>query len=310
MARRSSSPTPELPSDTPYRCGFVALVGRPNVGKSTLLNTLVGAKVAIVSPKPQTTRTRLLGIKTTAHAQLIFVDTPGLHQHAGSLLNKRMVESALIALQDTDVAVFVVDAQRGLTSEDEAIAQRLTTLKIPVIVGVNKIDLLSKAALLPILERLALMLPERELVPMSALSGENTGELLKTIVAVLPKSPALYPDDELTDQSERVIAQEIIREQLFLQTHHEVPYATTVVVEEFREREEKGMLFIRAVIYVERPSQRAILIGRQGARLKEIGQCAREQLQTFFGCKVFLELFIKVVKGWTNNARILTEVGL
>jgi GTP-binding protein Era len=288
----------------------VALVGRPNVGKSTLLNLLVGAKVAIVSPKPQTTRTRLLGIKTTPSAQLIFVDTPGLHQHAGSLLNKRMVESALMALQDTDVAVFLVDAQRGLTPDDETIAQRLAELRAPVIVGVNKIDLLPRSMVLPLLERLAGLLPERELVPISARSGENTDELLNTIIAALPISPALYPDDELTDQSERVIAQEMVREQLFLQTHHEVPYATAVVVEEFREREDKALLTIRAVIYVERPSQRAILIGERGARLKEIGQRAREQLQAFFGCKIYLELFVKVMKGWTNSSRILTELGL
>jgi GTP-binding protein Era len=312
MARHRPSPASlaETPFDRQYRCGFVALVGRPNVGKSTLLNMLVGAKVAIVSPKPQTTRTRLLGIKTTPQAQLIFVDTPGLHQHAGSLLNKRMVETALTALQDTDVAVFLVDAQRGLTPDDEAIAQRLAELRAPVIIGVNKIDLLPRAMLLPLLERLAVLLPERELVPISALSGENTEELLNTIIAALPIGPALYPDDELTDQSERVIAQEIVREQLFLQTHHEVPYATAVVVEEFREREDKSLLVIRAVIYVERPSQRAILIGERGARLKEIGQRAREQLQTFFGCKVFLELFVKVMKGWTNSSRILTELGL
>lgn len=312
MARHRSSPVAlaGTPSAQQYRCGFVALVGRPNVGKSTLLNMLVGAKVAIISPKPQTTRTRLLGIKTTPKAQLIFVDTPGLHQHAGSLLNKRMVESALTALQDTDVAVFLVDAQRGVTPEDEAIAQRLAELRVPVVVGVNKIDLSPRSLLLPLLERLAVLLPERELVPISALSGENTEELLNTVIAVLPVSPALYPDDELTDQSERVIAQEIVREQLFLQTHHEVPYATAVVVEEFREREDKALLSIRAVIYVERPSQRAIIIGERGARLKEIGQRAREQLQAFFGCKVFLELFVKVMKGWTNSSRILTELGL
>jgi GTP-binding protein Era len=271
---------------------------------------VIGAKIASVSPKPQTTRTRLLGIKTTPQAQLIFVDTPGLHQHAGSLLNKRMVESALTALQDTDVAVFLVDARRGLTPDDEAIAQRLAALRAPVVIGVNKIDLLPRAMLLPLLERLAVILPERELVPVSALSGENIEELLNTIIAALPIGPALYPDDELTDQSERVIAQEMVREQLFLQTHHEIPYATAVVVEEFREREDKALLVIRAVIYVERPSQRAILIGERGARLKEIGQRAREQLQAFFGCNVFLELFVKVVKGWTNSSRILTELGL
>lgn len=311
MARRSIAPPLETRSSSPpYRCGFVALVGRPNVGKSTLLNTLVGAKVAIVSPKPQTTRTRLLGIKTVADAQLIFVDTPGLHRRAGSLLNKRMVESALTALQDTDVAVFLIDAQRGLTSDDEAIAQRLVSLSTPVVVGVNKIDLLSRSTLLPLLERLATLLPGRELVPISARSGENTQELLTILVTALPVGPALYPNDDLTDQSERVIAQEMVREQLFLQTHQEVPYATAVVVEEFLERPEKSLLVIRAVIYVERPSQRAIIIGERGARLKEIGQRAREQIEAFFGCRVFLELFVKVVKGWTNSSRVLSELGL
>ena len=221
-----------------------------------------------------------------------------------------MVESALTALQDTDVAVFLVDAQRGLGPDDEAIAQRLAPLATPVVVGVNKIDLLPRAALLPLLERLATLLPGREFVPISARSGENTQELLTLLVAALPEGPALYPNDDLTDQSERVIAQEMVREQLFLQTHQEVPYATAVVVEEFKERPEKSLLVIRAVIYVERSSQRAIIIGERGSRLKEIGQRAREQLEAFFGCRVFLELFVKVVKGWTNSSRVLTDLGL
>lgn len=312
MARRRTAPAPSVvpPTNPQHRCGFVALIGRPNVGKSTLLNTFVGVKVAIVSPKPQTTRTRLLGIKTFPDVQLLFVDTPGIHHHAGTLLNQRMVDAALTALHDTDVAIFLVDARRGITSEDEAIAQRLATVRVPVVVGVNKIDTMSKVAVLPLLERLAVLLPGRELVPISALSGENTEELLNLIVAALPIGPALYPSDDLTDQSERVIAQEIVREQLFLQTYQEVPYATAVVVEEFLEREGKQLLFIRAVIYVERTSQRAILLGERGSRLKEIGQRAREQLKGFFGCKVFLELFVKVVKGWTNKRSILNELGL
>jgi GTP-binding protein Era len=312
MARRkiSTSPVVQAPSNVQFRCGFVALVGRPNVGKSTLLNALVGAKVAIVSPKPQTTRTRLLGIKTLPSVQLIFVDTPGIHHYAESLLNKHMVEAAFTVVQDTDVAVFLIDAQRGLTPEDEAIAQRLAKVRVPVFVGINKIDLVPKAALLPLMERSAALLPEREIVPISARSGENTEELLHAVIGALPVSPALYPDDELTDQSERVIAQEMVREQLFLQTHQEVPYATAVVVEEFHEREDKPLLVIRAVIYVERPSQRAIIIGERGSRLKEIGQRAREQMESFFGCKVFLELFVKVVKGWTNSPGILRELGL
>ncbi|MBI3302008.1 MAG: GTPase Era [Deltaproteobacteria bacterium] len=312
MARRAASlpPPPLSLAESQYRCGFVALVGRPNVGKSTLLNALVGAKVAIVTPKPQTTRNRLLGIKTLPQAQLLFVDTPGIHQHASSLLNQRMVAAALQALQDTDVALFLVDAQRGVSPADEEIAQRLSGVRAPVVVVVNKIDLVARAALLPLLERLATFLPGREIVPVSALTGENTAELLNTVIASLPPGPALYPSDELTDQSERVLAQEVVREQLFLHTQQEVPYATAVVVEEFNEKPEKSLLLIRAVIYVERPSQKAIIIGERGARLKQIGQAARLQLEAFFGCKVFLELFVKVTKGWTNSLEMLKELGL
>ncbi len=297
-------------ADPQHRCGFVTIIGRPNVGKSTLINILVGAKVAIVTPKPQTTRTRLIGIKTFPQAQLIFVDTPGLHQHQGSLLNQRMVETALRALQDTDSAVFVIDAQRGMTAADEEIARNLNPLRTPVVVGVNKIDLVSKGGLLPLLNRVAKLLPGREIVPVSAITGENISELLKTLMAVLPIGPALYANDELTDQSERVLAQEIVREQLFLCTHQEVPYATAAVIEEFAEKPEKQLLVIKAVIYVERPSQKAILIGERGSRLKQIGQAARLQLEAFFGCKVFLELFVKVAKGWTNSPKILKELGL
>ena len=299
-----------LTTDPQYRCGFVALVGRPNVGKSTLLNTLVGAKVAIVTPKPQTTRNRIIGIKTLPQAQLIFVDTPGIHRHPGSLLNQRMVEAALYILKETDVVLFLVDAQRGVVPADEEIGQRLSGARVPVVVVVNKIDLISRTALLPLLERLATLLPERDLVPVSALTGENTAELLNTIIAALPVSPALYPSDELTDQSERVLAQEVVREQLFLHTQQEIPYATAVVVEEFSEKPEKQLLLIRAVIYVEQSSQRAIIIGDRGSRLKQIGQAARLQLEAFFGCKVFLELFVKVAKGWTNNLAMLKELGL
>jgi len=298
------------PPEGQFRCGFVALVGRPNVGKSTLLNSLVGAKLAIVTPKPQTTRTRILGVKTVPQAQVIFVDTPGIHQHPGSLLNRRMIDTALHALQDTDVIVFLLDAQRGVLPADEDIAQRLSGVRAPVVVVVNKIDLVARATLLPLLERLAVLLPGREIVPVSALTGENTAELLNTITALLPVGAALYPGDELTDQSERVLVQEAVREQLFLHTQQEVPYATAVMVEEFTEKPEKSLVFIRAVIYVERPSQRAIIIGERGARLKQIGQAARLQLERFFGCKVFLELFVKVAKGWTNNPGMLKELGL
>ena len=201
-----AAPTISSPPEGQFRCGFVALVGRPNVGKSTLLNSLVGAKLAIVTPKPQTTRTRILGVKTLPWAQVIFMDTPGIHQRSGSLLNQRMVETALHALQGTDVIVFLVDAQRGVIAADEDITQRLSGVRTPVIVVVNKIDLVARTTLIPLLERLAVLLPGREIVPVSALTGENMAELLNTITALLPVGVALYPGDELTDQSERVLA--------------------------------------------------------------------------------------------------------
>jgi GTPase len=311
VARRSSSPSVPPPrTEAQFRCGFVTLVGRPNVGKSTLLNALVGSKLAIVSPKPQTTRTRLLGIKTLPQAQLIFIDTPGIHTHTGSLLNRRMVEVAFTALAETDVTVLVIDAVRGIMPADQEILRRLGEGQHPVIVALNKIDRVARAKLLPILEQLATLLPEKEIVPVSALTEENLPELTATIIASLPSGPALYPDDELTDQSERVLAQEMIREQVFLQTQQEIPYATAVLVEEFTEKPERRTLFIRALITVERPSQRAIIIGERGTRLKQIGQAARMRMEAFFGTKVFLELFVKVTKGWTNSAGRLKELGL
>lgn len=300
----SSSP------DSAHRCGFIALVGRPNVGKSTLLNTLIGARIAIVSPKPQTTRTRITGVKTQPHAQLIFVDTPGIHGRQHSLLNRRMVDTALRALRETDVTLFLVDAADGLTSADERIAQRLTQLKTHILIALNKIDLVQKIALIPLLEQLGRMLPGCDVIPVSALKGENTAELVSTLITVLPTGPALYPDDDVTDQSERVLAQEMVREQLFFHTQQEIPYRTAVIVERFEEVAEKPLLRIYATIHVERPSQKAIVIGQKGALLKKIGQSARLRMEAFFGCQVYLELFVKVSKGWTNSLGLLRELGL
>lgn len=298
------------PDSLTHRCGFIALVGRPNVGKSTLLNTLIGAPIAIVSPKPQTTRTRITGIKTQSNAQLIFVDTPGIHGGQQSLLNRHMVDTAVRALQETDVTLFLLDAAYGLTPADAQVAQRLTQLKTQVLVGLNKIDLVQKRTLIPLLEQVGRLLPERDVIPISALKGENTAELMSTLLAVLPPGPALYPDDNITDQSERVLAQEMVREQLFFHTQQEIPYRTAVIVEHFEEPAEKPLLRIYATIYVERPSQKAIVIGQKGARLKKIGQAARQRMEVFFGCRVYLELFVKVSKGWTNSPGMLRELEL
>jgi len=221
-----------------------------------------------------------------------------------------MVEVAFTALAETDVTVLVIDAVRGIMRADQEIIRRLGDGQHPVIVALNKIDRIARAKLLPTLELLATLLPEKEIVPVSALTEENLPELTATIIESLPSGPALYPDDELTDQSERVLAQEMIREQVFLQTQQEIPYATAVLVEEFIEKPERRTLFIRALITVERPSQRAIIIGERAARLKQIGQAARMRMEAFFGTKVFLELFVKVTKGWTNSAGRLKELGL
>ncbi len=292
-----------------HKCGFCSIVGQPNVGKSTLLNQLIGSKVAIVTPKPQTTRNRLTGIKTLPQAQIIFVDTPGIHKPRG-LMNRRMVETALKVLNETDLILFLVDSQKGLAAEDEEIARTLLRAKASTVGVLNKVDLVKKETLLPLMEKCVALMPDREIVPVSALKGENISDLLDTILSHLPLGPSFFPDDELTEQTERFLAQEIIREKLFNLTRQEVPYATAVVVEEFKERPEKNLIVLRARICVERSSQKAIIIGDRGGRIKEIGRQARVELETFFGTKVFLELFVKVEEGWTRNSRLLTELGI
>jgi GTPase len=292
-----------------HKCGFCSIVGQPNVGKSTLLNRLIGSKVAIVTPKPQTTRNRLMGIKTLPQAQMIFVDTPGIHKPRG-LMNRRMVETALKVLNETDLILFLVDSQKRLAVEDEEIARTLLRAKAPTVVVLNKVDLVKKEELLPLIEKCVTLLPGREVVPVSALKGENIADLLDTLLSHLPAGPSLFPEDELTEQTERFLAQEIIREKLFTLTRQEVPYATAVVIEEFQEKPQKNLIVIRARICVERPSQKAIIIGERGGRIKEIGRQARLDLEAFFATKVFLELFVKVEEDWSKNSRLLTELGI
>lgn len=291
------------------RSGFVAIVGRPNVGKSTLLNQMVGTKVAIVTPKPQTTRNRITGIKTTPNYQIVFLDTPGIHR-AHRLLNQRMVETALKTLNEVDAVLWLVDVSEGIQKEDEEIAQLLRKSKATTLVVLNKIDLIPKPELLPIMERSSMLLPGREIVPISALKGENIPLLLELIEKALPEGPRYYPEDEVTDQTERFLASEIIREKIFLLTREEIPYATAVSVEEFTEKPEKNVIVIRATIYAERESQKGILIGKSGSMLKEIGRQAREELEAVLGCRIYLELFVKVHEGWSRDPRALRELGL
>jgi len=293
----------------PFRSGYIAIVGRPNVGKSTLLNQLLGTKVAIVTPKPQTTRNRITGIRTTEHVQMIFLDTPGIHR-AHTLMNRRMVAVALQTLQEVDEVLWLLDAHERIGPEDESIAQALRGLTCPVLILLNKIDAVSKGKLLPSIQRCSELLPEKEIVPISALKGENLPLLLELIEKGLPEGPQYFSEGEFTDQTERFIAAEIIREKVFLLTRQEIPYGAAVTIDEFTEKEEKNLIVIKATIHTERDAHKPILIGKKGAMLKEIGKQAREELEALLGCRIFLELFIRVDRGWTQNPHSLAEMGL
>jgi GTP-binding protein Era len=292
-----------------HRAGYAAIVGRPNVGKSTLLNALVGVKLAIVTPKPQTTRNRIVGIRTLPEGQVIFLDTPGIHE-ARSMLNRRMVDVARKTLGDAEVAIWVLDATVGITRGERELGRTLAELGHPTIIALNKSDAVARPALLPLMAELGTMLPGREIIPTSARTGDNVETLLRATIAALPEGPRIYPEDELTAEPERFLVQEMIREQLFLQTAEEVPYGTAVVVESFSEQRERGLLVIKATILVDRQSHKGIIIGAGGQRLKEIGRRARLELEAFFGVKVFLELFVRVERDWAQNPRRLKELGL
>ena len=297
----------------PHRAGFAAIVGRPNVGKSTLLNRLLGQKVAIVSPKPQTTRSRILGVVTRPGTQVALLDTPGLHSARGGL-NARMVQEALQTLNDADAALFMIEA--GSPAIDSATRKAIDQVKAvekPTLLVINKIDAMPRAQLLPLIDRWRGEHAWTEVYPLSALTGENVDGLLDALVRYLPEGPPLFPDDVWTDVPERELAAELVREQILRQTEQEVPYSAAVVVEEFDESERevgpRGLTRISATVFVERDSQKAILIGRGGARLKEIGTRAREQIEKLLGCKVFLQLHVKVEKDWTQTARGLRRAG-
>jgi GTP-binding protein Era len=292
-----------------HRAGFAAIVGRPNVGKSTLLNALVGQKIAIVSSKPQTTRNRILAIRNLPEAQIVFLDTPGIHA-ARSLLNRRMVEVARQTLGETNAAILVLDASAGVTPADRELAESLAALKRPVIAVLNKLDRVRPPALLPAMEALGALLPGRDIIPASARDGANVPAVLSAVMAALPTGPPLYAADMTTTEPEHFLVQELVREQLFRSTEQEVPYGTAVTVEEMREEPERELLVIRATILVDRPSHKGIVIGAGGQQLREIGRRARQELEALFGVRVFLELFVRVEAGWAKNPRRLRELGL
>jgi len=292
-----------------FRSGYIAIIGRPNVGKSTLLNKILGEKVAIVSPKPQTTRNRITGIRSTEASQIIFLDTPGIHQ-GHSLMNRRMMDTALQTLDEVNGVLWLVDAHEKLKPEEERIAETLRGMDTPVLILLNKIDLVSKGKLLPLMERCAEVLPGKEIVPVSALKGDGLEITLNIVENWLPKGPRYFTDGEYTDQSERFLASEIVREKVFLLTREEIPYGVAVTIDEFTEKEEKNLIVIAATIHTDRDSHKGILIGKRGTMLKEIGRQAREELEALLGCRIFLELFVRVDANWTRNPNLLAEMGL
>lgn len=293
-----------------HRAGFVSLIGRPNVGKSTLLNRLVGEKLAIVSPRPQTTRTRITGVKTLPITQVIFVDTPGVHEPRG-LLGQLMLRSVHRALEDVDAVCLVAEATEEPAELDEGLFKVLAGFSRPVFCCLNKVDLVQpKARILPLIEGYQRRYPFKEILPLSAVDGTNCERLLDLIVSALPEHPPYFPPGTLTDQPETFFAAEVIREQLFRLTREEVPYACAVRVEHLEERPGRDLLDIRARIFVEQESQKAIVIGKGGSMLKRIGSAARQELERFFGIKVFLELRVEVRKNWRKDERALREFGL
>ena len=291
------------------RSGFIALVGRTNAGKSTLLNRVLKRKLAIVTPKPQTTRHRILGVESRGATQFIFVDTPGMHD-AQNLLGERMIKVANQSLADADVVLWVVDAEAGLKGEDKKALPHLAGDKRPVVVALNKMDQIKRARLLPLLQELGEIVPDRHVVPVSALTGENLEDLLDTIEGVLPESPPLFPADFQTDLPEKFFVAEMVREQLLLETHQEVPYQTAVRIDSFEERKGKDLVVIEAQIIVARPTQRAIVLGDKGSRIKRVGRRARKDIEQFLGVRVYLGLHVKVDAGWFGRPRSLSELGL
>lgn len=294
-------------ADQKSRCGYVAIMGRPNVGKSTLLNHLLGQKICITSRKPQTTRHNMLGIKTEGANQIIFVDTPGMHSGEGSAMNRYMNRAAASAARDVDAVVFVVERARW-TEGDELAAKKLQGISCPLIIAVNKVDQLEdKSDLLPQLQALASSHPNAEVVPISALRGTNLDVLEKEIVKHLPESEHFFPEEQITDRSSRFLAAEIVREKIMRQMGAELPYQMAVEVEDFSE--EGNILHISAVILVERQGQKKIIIGNKGERIKNIGQQARQDMETLFDAKVMLNLWVKVKSGWSDDERALRSMG-
>ena len=308
---------------TPHRSGFAALIGRPNVGKSTLLNRLTGEKLAIVSPKPQTTRNRILGVVTRPEGQVAFLDTPGIHQAKGQL-NRYMVEQALNVMSEVDLVAFVIEASETLTPAvtpgNRLILEKLQEAKKPTLLVINKIDAVEKPLLLPLIDLYRQEFPFAEIVPVSAREGEGMEQLFAAVLSHLPEAPAMFDADTLTDQAERVLVAEYIREQVLRHTRQEVPYSSAVLIDVFDEEEREprgpptkgglaGLVRIAATLYVERDSQKAIVIGKQGQMLKTIGTDARKSIERLLGTHVYLSLRVKVEPRWSERPETLRKLG-
>jgi GTP-binding protein Era len=296
-----------MQNDT-IKSGMVAIVGPPNAGKSTLLNVLLGQKISIVTPKPQTTRNRIIGILNDPAYQIVMLDTPGLHK-ARKPLNLEMVKIAVSCLTEVDVVLFLIDVSLPIPKKQVRTVEYLESTTVPAILVLNKIDLLDKEQILPMIDAYRNIYPFAAIIPISALLNHGTDVLLQEILRLLPAGPKFYPEDIPTDATERFIVAEIIREKIFLLTGQEIPYSTAVVIESFKEDEEKSLVTIHATIVVEKSSQKAIIIGKKGSKLKQIGKNSRQDIEKLLAQRVLLKLWVKVHKNWTRDMRFIRELG-
>lgn len=290
-----------------FKSGFVAIIGRPNVGKSTLMNNLIGQKIAIMSDKPQTTRNKIHGVYTNDHMQVVFLDTPGIHK-PNSKLGDFMMKSADSALKEVEAVMFIIDASEKIGGGDRFIIEQLKNVKTPVFLVVNKIDKIEPEAVLDTIVTYKDLYPFAEIIPISAMQGNNVSTLMEQIEKYLPAGPQYYPADQVTDHPEQFVCAELVREKILQKTREEIPHSIAVQIEDMRVQE-NGVVYIGAVIFVERDSQKGIIIGKKGALLKEVGQEARIDIQNLLGSRVFLELWVKVKKDWRNQDRVLKDLG-
>ncbi len=292
----------------PFKSGFVTIVGRPNVGKSTFMNRVIGEKIAIMSDKPQTTRNKIQGVMTDKESQIIFIDTPGIHKPKHKL-GDYMVNVAENTLNEVDVIMFMINAEEGYGRGDQFILDRLQRVDQPVFLVINKIDRVHPDQLLPLIDQYREKLDFEAIIPISALEGNNVNELITSLKNLLPEGPQFYPEDQITDHPERFIISEFIREKVLHLTHEEIPHSIAVVIENIKPRKNSNAVFIQAAIIVERKSQKGIIIGKQGSMLKEVGKRARKDIESLLGSKVYLELWVKVQKDWRNKQIQLSDFG-